>query len=252
MKTGELSSVQLPRSRSIGARWNGLKVAARDTRRQKSSSAARAAVAAAVRHAVGEDRGVHRPGRGAGDRLDLDPGLLEQPVEHAPGEGAVRPAALQRQVHQHRRPRPRRRPVVRPSRSPAAQDRARAPGHPADGDALARSAGSRRQRRPRHRVRAMVAVPRECRRITAMPRLRSQGDACAPRPRGPFPAAAADAKPWIATRQDRNQSMPARTAPRSRPAPAVAAAGCPAACGALAVVLGGRADPRARSASPPR
>ena len=43
MNAGELSSVQLPRSRSIGARWNGLKVAARDTRRQKSSSAARAA-----------------------------------------------------------------------------------------------------------------------------------------------------------------------------------------------------------------
>ena len=48
--------------------------------------------------AVGEDGGVHRAGGGPGDRLDLDPVLLEQPVEHAPGEGAVRPAALERQV----------------------------------------------------------------------------------------------------------------------------------------------------------
>ena len=34
----------------------------------------------------------------------LQPGLLEQPVEHAPGEGAVRPAALQRQIDQQRIP----------------------------------------------------------------------------------------------------------------------------------------------------
>ena len=59
-------------------------------------------LAAADGHAMGEDRGVHRAGRGAGDRLDLDPGLLQQPVEHAPGQGAVRSAALQRQVDQQR------------------------------------------------------------------------------------------------------------------------------------------------------
>ena len=29
------------------------------------------------------------------------PGLLEQPIEHAPGEGAVRAAALQREVDQN-------------------------------------------------------------------------------------------------------------------------------------------------------
>ena len=43
MKLGELSSVHLPASRSSGLRWNGLNRAARDTRLQKSSSAARAA-----------------------------------------------------------------------------------------------------------------------------------------------------------------------------------------------------------------
>ena len=37
--------------------------------------------------------------------LDLEPVRLEQPVEHAPGEGAVRPAALQRQVDRQRRSR---------------------------------------------------------------------------------------------------------------------------------------------------
>ncbi len=34
--------------------------------------------------------------------FDLEPGLLEQTVEHAPGEGAVRPAALERQVDENR------------------------------------------------------------------------------------------------------------------------------------------------------
>ena len=39
-------------------------------------------------------------GRGAGYGLDREPGLLEQPVEHAPGESAVGAAALQREVDQ--------------------------------------------------------------------------------------------------------------------------------------------------------
>ena len=34
----------------------------------------------------------------AGDRLDLEPRLLEQPIEHAPGEGAKGPAALKGEV----------------------------------------------------------------------------------------------------------------------------------------------------------
>ena len=45
-----------------------------------------------------ERGGVHRAGRGGGDALDLDVVVLEQPVERAPGEGAVRAAALQREV----------------------------------------------------------------------------------------------------------------------------------------------------------
>ena len=42
--------------------------------------------------------GVYRPGAGAADPADVDRLLLEQAIEHAPGEGAVRPAALQREV----------------------------------------------------------------------------------------------------------------------------------------------------------
>jgi hypothetical protein len=54
--------------------------------------------AAAAAHAVGEDRGVHGTGRGAGDRLDLEALVLEQAVEHAPGISAVGAAALQGEV----------------------------------------------------------------------------------------------------------------------------------------------------------
>ena len=42
MKVGEWSSDHVPVMRSTGVRWNGLSSAARETRRQKSSSAARA------------------------------------------------------------------------------------------------------------------------------------------------------------------------------------------------------------------
>jgi hypothetical protein len=41
-----------------------------------------------------EHRRVHGAGRGAGNAVDLQPRLFEQPIEHAPGEGAVRAAAL--------------------------------------------------------------------------------------------------------------------------------------------------------------
>src|SRR5262249_40485175 len=36
--------------------------------------------------------------RGAGDAFDLDPAVVEQLIEHAPGERAMRTAALQRQI----------------------------------------------------------------------------------------------------------------------------------------------------------
>src|SRR5262249_24962957 len=48
---------------------------------------------------VRQHDGVHRAGRGTGDALDLDPPVLEHMIEHAPGEGTVRAAALQRQVN---------------------------------------------------------------------------------------------------------------------------------------------------------
>ena len=55
-------------------------------------------VGSAALQAVGEHHGVDRAGRGAGNALDGKPPVLEQMIEHAPGEGAVRAAALQREV----------------------------------------------------------------------------------------------------------------------------------------------------------
>ncbi len=53
----------------------------------------------AVAHqSVGKHHRVHRPGAGARDRLEIEPLVLEQFVKHAPGEGAVGAAALQREV----------------------------------------------------------------------------------------------------------------------------------------------------------
>ena len=49
--------------------------------------------------AVGEDDGVHRSGAGGADAFEGDAFIFQQPVEHAPGEGAVRAAALERQVN---------------------------------------------------------------------------------------------------------------------------------------------------------
>ena len=50
--------------------------------------------------AVGKCRGVHGAGRSAGNAVDPQPLFLEQPVEHTPGESAVRSPALQSQVDQ--------------------------------------------------------------------------------------------------------------------------------------------------------
>jgi len=51
---------------------------------------------------IGQHRGVHRPGRSARDAVDVQPGLLEQPVQRAPGKGTMRAAALQRKVDENR------------------------------------------------------------------------------------------------------------------------------------------------------
>ena len=48
--------------------------------------------------AIDEHCGVHGAGRGPRDGLDGEGRLLEQPVEHAPGEGAMRAAALKGEV----------------------------------------------------------------------------------------------------------------------------------------------------------
>ena len=57
----------------------------------------------AILHVAADENGsVHRPRRGAGNGFDLQPGLFEQTVQHAPGERAMGAAALQSQVDQHR------------------------------------------------------------------------------------------------------------------------------------------------------
>src|SRR5262249_23533399 len=47
---------------------------------------------------VGEHDRVHRSRRRAGDAFDPDPAVVEPLIEHAPGEGAVRAAALQGEI----------------------------------------------------------------------------------------------------------------------------------------------------------
>ena len=58
------------------------------------------AFGAALGIAVDQHRRIHRAGRRAGNAIDSQPGLLEQAIEHAPGKGAMRAAALQREVDQ--------------------------------------------------------------------------------------------------------------------------------------------------------
>ena len=53
------------------------------------------AVAAVLQHALGQHDGVHRARAGAGDGLDVEAAVGQDLVEHAPGERAMRSAALQ-------------------------------------------------------------------------------------------------------------------------------------------------------------
>jgi hypothetical protein len=62
--------------------------------RQRLAGLARTAAAMAVR----KDDRVHRAGAGAADLGDDEARVLEQPVEHAPGQRAVGAAALQREI----------------------------------------------------------------------------------------------------------------------------------------------------------
>src|SRR4029079_11070954 len=56
------------------------------------------AVDAAANEAVGQRDRIHGAGAGAGHRWHVDADILQQPVEHAPGESPMRAAALQRDV----------------------------------------------------------------------------------------------------------------------------------------------------------
>ena len=47
---------------------------------------------------IGHDHGVHCAGRGAADPLDGDPLLGQEPVQHAPGKGAMGAAALESKI----------------------------------------------------------------------------------------------------------------------------------------------------------
>ena len=95
---GEKSMSPIETTRSSGVGCTGLKRARSATRPQNRARVARASGRPAAGQAVGEGDAVHGAGAGAADAGDLEPAVLEQPVEHAPGEGAVRAAALQRQV----------------------------------------------------------------------------------------------------------------------------------------------------------
>ena len=66
--------------------------------RQKSASRLRASSGPPRASPSASMHGIDRAGRRAGNALDLEPPVLEQMIEHAPGEGAVGAAALQRQI----------------------------------------------------------------------------------------------------------------------------------------------------------
>src|SRR3546814_3162968 len=90
---------------------------------------------------LGDENGVHGAGGGAADRLDRDALVGQQAVEHAPGEGAVRAAALQREVH--------RTPVACRQLRPPPRTRmtCRKPGAPACGSGSSTCRDCRRRRR---------------------------------------------------------------------------------------------------------
>src|SRR5207342_3729611 len=54
--------------------------------------------APAAHQAVGEERRIDRACRGAGNAFDAEPLVAQEMVKHAPGEGAMRAAALQAEI----------------------------------------------------------------------------------------------------------------------------------------------------------
>ena len=85
-------------SRSITARCDAGSVAVEARRAPEFGEPLPRRFRPAARQAVGQHDGVDRAGRRAGNAIDRQPPVLEQMVEHAPGERAVRAAALQREV----------------------------------------------------------------------------------------------------------------------------------------------------------
>src|SRR5262249_32216612 len=58
------------------------------------------------RQTVGEHDRVYGAGARSGNAFEFEPAFLEQPIEHAPREGAMAAAALQRQIDDFSGPRP--------------------------------------------------------------------------------------------------------------------------------------------------
>src|SRR5262249_54940060 len=56
------------------------------------------AIGAARCNSTCEDHTVHGTGAGGADCVDRQPAVLDQPVEHSPGKGAMRTSTLQRKV----------------------------------------------------------------------------------------------------------------------------------------------------------
>ncbi|MNO91306.1 hypothetical protein D3C76_828460 [compost metagenome] len=52
---------------------------------------------ATLQHTVGQHGGIHRAGTGCAHPFNGKPAILEQPIEHAPSERTMHPAALQSQ-----------------------------------------------------------------------------------------------------------------------------------------------------------
>lgn len=47
---------------------------------------------------VGQHHGIHRACAGTADAVDLQPLLFQQPIQHTPGQGTMRAAALQGEI----------------------------------------------------------------------------------------------------------------------------------------------------------
>ena len=64
----------------------------------KSPQPVARALASVERKAIGEHDGVYAAGAGGGNAVEADALVFQQAIEHAPGEGAVTAAALERQI----------------------------------------------------------------------------------------------------------------------------------------------------------